>query len=101
MSMLSSTDKKDSFNGAQVTAILEVVSKKALGEIPRESAVSLLVSSFGIAQEVAEKIIPPDSFVPNVMDKMGNIAPLNEKVGEVEDSPEDEAEDEMEDEVNQ
>lgn len=100
LSALSSGDKKDSFNGAQVTAILDVVSKKALGEIPRSSAVSLLISSFGIDAESAEKIIPPDSFVPNVFDKSGNIAPLDEKIQENEDeeSPEDVKEDVLEDE---
>lgn len=64
----------NSFNGAQVTAIAEIVTKAAAKALPRESAVNLLVASFGMTLEIAEKIIPPINYVPEVyVDSAGRI----------------------------
>ena len=44
-------------NGAQVTALLEVLSKVGAGEIPRNSAIEIIVSAFPIDHAQAEKMI--------------------------------------------
>jgi hypothetical protein len=44
-------------NGAQVTALLEVISKVALGELPRASGVELIVAAFPVDRATAEKLM--------------------------------------------
>jgi hypothetical protein len=51
-------DSSQVFNGAQVTSLVEVVEKVASKLIPRESGVQILMASFGLKQEQAERIIP-------------------------------------------
>lgn len=57
-----STD--DAFNGAQVTSIVEVVEKVANGTIPRDSGVAILIASFGISEQNANRMIPTQNFQP-------------------------------------
>lgn len=65
-------DTNTVFNGAQVTSLVEVVAKVALKEIPRESGIQILIASFGISEEMANRIVPQDSFKPNTEDNNGN-----------------------------
>lgn len=46
-------------NGAQVTAMIEVVTQVALGQIPRESAVQIMQQAFLISEEEANKLLGP------------------------------------------
>lgn len=46
-------------NGAQVTAIVDVATKAALGDISRESAVAILGVAFGFSNEKAKEILGP------------------------------------------
>jgi len=55
-----STEAKDpapALNGAQVTALQEVVASVARRELPRDSAVQLIIASFPITEEAADKIL--------------------------------------------
>ena len=45
-------------NGAQVTAILDLMGQVARGELDRESAIVLLRLAFGIEEEAAEELLP-------------------------------------------
>lgn len=53
-------------NGAQVTAMLEVINGVALGTLPRKSGVAILIGAFGISEETAERMMGEvgKSFVP-------------------------------------
>ena len=44
-------------NGAQVTAALEIVSKVAVGALPRESGVAMLVAFFQLTKAAAEEVM--------------------------------------------
>ena len=44
-------------NGAQVTALVDVVSQVAAGMIPRESAIRIIEKAFMISTEEANKIL--------------------------------------------
>lgn len=44
-------------NGAQVTSMLEVVNRVALGELPRDSGIAMLVGAFGLTQASADSIM--------------------------------------------
>lgn len=44
-------------NGAQVTALVDIVQKVAAGELPRESAVNMIVVAFNVQPADAEKIL--------------------------------------------
>jgi hypothetical protein len=46
-------------NGAQVTSMVDIITGVGLGTIPKESAKLLIVSSFGIEEDVASSIIEP------------------------------------------
>lgn len=46
-----------SLNGAQVTAMLDVVSRVAAGLLPRETAVAILETAFNIPHDKAEKVL--------------------------------------------
>ena len=47
----------EALNGAQVTSALDIVTKAALNQLPRESAVAMLQLFFNLPEEAAEKII--------------------------------------------
>jgi hypothetical protein len=47
-----------SFNGAQVQAIVTLVEKVGAGVIERDAAIKVLSASFGIAEDIAETMIP-------------------------------------------
>jgi len=47
-----------SFNGAQVQAIVTLVEKVSAGVIERDAAIKVLSASFGIAEDIAETMIP-------------------------------------------
>lgn len=50
--------QKDSvLNGAQVTSMINVVNKVAMGELPRSSGLSILISAFGLTEERALEIM--------------------------------------------
>lgn len=53
---------KTALNGAQVTAMLEVIKAVALKEIPRTSAINMLASAFPITAQAAAAMVPEDSF---------------------------------------
>lgn len=57
-------DAKNVFNGAQVSSLVEVVVSASTRQMPIESAVQVLISSFGMSEEQARKIIP--SSLPEV-----------------------------------
>lgn len=44
-------------NGAQVTSLVDVVKSVATGELPRSSGVQIIMLSFGLTQQVAEKVL--------------------------------------------
>lgn len=53
-------------NGAQVTSLVDLVARVAAGEIPRESAVQIVMVAFLLSEEEANQILGPagDGFVP-------------------------------------
>jgi len=51
-------DKAELLNGAQISSMVEVVKAVAVKELPRESGIEILVISFNINRDVAERIIP-------------------------------------------
>jgi len=44
-------------NGAQVTALVDMVEKVASGTLPRESALNMIVTAFNVTPQDAEKIL--------------------------------------------
>lgn len=50
-------DPSASLNGAQVTAMMEVISRVTRGEIPKTSAEQIIAASFPIALEAARKLL--------------------------------------------
>lgn len=57
---------KSALNGAQVTAVLEIVGQVGRGELPRESGIGMLQEFFLMSEEQAERIMGPvgKGFVP-------------------------------------
>lgn len=59
-------------NGAQISAIVEIVAAAAGGRLPRDSAIALLVSLFGVTEDQAAAIVGTAgtgvSTTPNVVD---------------------------------
>ncbi len=72
-------------NGAQVTALVEVVKAVANGTLPRESAVALIESAFLVDKAEAEKILGSagNGFVPRDLlseqETNGNVNGANQK----------------------
>jgi phage gp29-like protein len=69
------TKKKDaavaqdtSLNGAQISSMLEVIASVVQGQLPRDSALQIIVSAFPVTVEQAEKILGSvgSGFVPKV-----------------------------------
>lgn len=50
-------DQQTALNGAQATAMVDIVKAAAAQEIPRESAVALIVASFPVSRDQAEGIV--------------------------------------------
>jgi len=48
---------QSALNGAQVTALLEVVQQVVAGMLPRESAVEIIISAFPVDRSTAERIL--------------------------------------------
>ena len=57
--------KAAALNGAQVTSLVTIVSQAQAGTIPRDSALAILMTSFGLAQPDAEKILGAPGAAPN------------------------------------
>lgn len=69
-------------NGAQVTALVEVVEAVAVGRLPRESAVALIESAFLVDKSEAEKILGSagKGFVPkDLLEQQGLSSDLGQK----------------------
>lgn len=69
-------------NGAQVTALVEVVEAVAVGRLPRESAVALIESAFLVDKSEAERILGSagKGFVPrDVLEQQGVSSDLGQK----------------------
>ena len=49
--------KRVALNGAQVTAILTIVKDVASGNLPREAAINLIMTSFNLSREEAEAVL--------------------------------------------
>lgn len=55
-------DEKDpqaALNGAQVTSLLSIVNSAATRQVPRETAIQLIVAAFPISPEQADRILGP------------------------------------------
>ncbi len=65
-----------SLNGAQVTAMLDTVTRVAAGQLPRETAVAILETAFNIPHGKAEKVLGTvgKSFVPAAPPETGATA---------------------------
>lgn len=62
-----------SLNGAQVTSLLAILDKIAMGILPKESAKAIIMSSFAVDEAQAMKMIEPIQFgamTPETMAKM-------------------------------
>jgi len=73
-------------NGAQVTSLVDVVKSVSAGELPRESGVQIVMLSFGLTNEQAEKVMadagngfePTKKDPPNAIGQApGNDVPQN------------------------
>ena len=64
--------QQTSLNGAQVASMVEIVSKVATGELPRESGVNIILTSFPVTPEDAERIMGDagQSFVPSSQNRV-------------------------------
>ena len=54
------TKSSAAFNGAQVTAVVNVVTSVSKGEIPLQTGIEILKSMFGFSQEQASRLLPAD-----------------------------------------
>jgi len=50
-------DPKDSLNGAQVTAILEIISRVTSGEIKKSTAVKIMANAFPLSEQEAQELM--------------------------------------------
>lgn len=61
----SAETKRVALNGAQVTAVNDLIKDVALGQVPAGSAVSILILAFGMSEdEAASMIRPAETFSP-------------------------------------
>lgn len=67
----------ESLNGAQVTALLEVIRSVGTGEIPKDAAKELIAAAFPIAPDRVNKMIDPVEVKPPP-DAAKPIAPMRE-----------------------
>ena len=61
-------DPQSSLNGAQVTAILEIISRIRTGEISKSTAIKVIATSFPVSEEEANSLV---SDVPEGTDRQG------------------------------
>jgi hypothetical protein len=59
-------DPAEALNGAQVASLLEIVQQVAIGAIPRETGIGLILAAFPLTADQAEKIMGAvgEGFVP-------------------------------------
>ncbi len=50
-------DPTTSLNGAQVTALLDILAQVSAGTLPRETGLQVIMAAFGMARELAEQIM--------------------------------------------
>jgi hypothetical protein len=67
-----------SLNGAQVTSMVTIVAEVGLGNMPKESAINILIVSYGMSEEEAKKIIDPIQIKENGETQQG----LNQEIEE-------------------
>jgi len=91
------TDPSKVFNGAQVSAIVDVSTKVGTGELSFEAGVNILVASFGIPEDQARTMLPAEG--SRQAPEQNNAAPAR-PMQEAEDTEEDDAEDMAEEEVD-
>jgi hypothetical protein len=61
IAMLSTvTDPTKVFNGAQVTAIVDVSTKVGMGQLTYDAGVNILISSFGLSEDQARLMVPQE-----------------------------------------
>lgn len=63
-----------SLNGAQVSSMVEVITKVALGELPRDSGIAILKAAFSLTEVQAEEIMGSvgKGFTPTVKEEGAN-----------------------------
>lgn len=67
------TIAEQAFNGAQVTAAIGIVSQVALGELPAESAITMLMQFFNMTEEAAKAMVDPAAnFEPLSLEEEGS-----------------------------
>ena len=79
----------DPLNGAQVTSMVDVIKSINLGDIPRDSGVSILMKAFNLNEEEANKIIGEAVIKPDINQVKGD-APFGGKKPKEEIDDEDE-----------
>lgn len=50
-------DPNTALNGAQVTAMVDIVGQVALGQLPRSSGVEMIIAAFPVDRSTAERIM--------------------------------------------
>jgi hypothetical protein len=63
------SDPTKVFNGAQVTAIVDVSAKVGAGELTYDAGVAILVTSFSIPEEKAKEMVPKEGSIPKKEEK--------------------------------
>jgi phage-related protein (TIGR01555 family) len=65
--------QQQALNGAQVTSLVEIVTSVALGQLPRESGIGLMLAAFPITEQQAERIMGQvgRGFKPEPLQKAG------------------------------
>lgn len=71
---VNAVDPQSALNGAQVTALLDIVGRVSEGLIPRATGVELMIAAFPIDREMAERIMGEvgRSFVPATINEGTN-----------------------------
>ncbi len=71
------TDPTLSLNGAQVTALIAVISEVAQGLLPRASGVEIIIASFSVDRDAAERIMGEvgKTFVPKLPSVAAEVQP--------------------------
>lgn len=59
-----SVKPKEALNGAQVTAIVDIATKVAAGELPRDSALAIVQTSYPIDEATAQSMMPQEMEKP-------------------------------------
>jgi hypothetical protein len=75
---LTNSDPSKVFNGAQVTAIVEVSTRVGAGELTYEAGVAILVASFAIPEEKARQMIPKEGTI-KPKPEVKTAAPINQE----------------------